>query len=145
MLNRSDSLKSIQFSNCIIQYNGCGAGAPYSELTFTNNICNRNKAHNLYLDYISHVVNHCVFYSGEYGIYTDSNAGTLTIKNSICDANSLYGIYAEIALTVTYMCITSGVNTNVDNSDTTNIVDSPQFVNIVEGSEDFHIKTFRIR
>lgn len=128
-------------SNNIFKNNGYGVVLTQGNNIIEENVFSNNIVYNLYIDYITHLINHNVFYGSQYGIYIDSNSSAITITNNIFNNNSLYGIYSEIGIVILYNCITDSLNTNLDNSSDTNINNNPLFINTESGTENFNIKT----
>jgi len=94
----------------------------------------------IYVNGITQTFNHCVFHFNKYGLYFTNQIGLITFKNNITNINSLYGIYSELAITITYCCITDAIF-NVDITSETNTIDNPLFLNTNIGTENFNIKT----
>lgn len=128
-------------SNNLIYGNGNGGKLAYGGNTLEENNIYNNTVFGIWADYTGTTFNHNVFYLNQYGIYLESNSAGIIIKNCIFNQNSLYGIYAEIAIVITYCNIPDSVNSNVDITDSSNIVDNPLFINTTSGSENFNIKT----
>jgi hypothetical protein len=135
-----DTNLDFQILNCDFNNNGYGIGLHYGGNIIQESLFYKNSAQQLFISRLSNTINHCIFYGGEYGIYNDSNFAV--VKNCIIDSNSLYGIYSASAMSsITYSNITSGVNSTVDISDSTNINTEPLFINVITGQENFNIKT----
>jgi hypothetical protein len=126
--------------NNLIYDNGNGLKLVYGGNTIDENIIYNNAQFGIHSDRTNTTLNHNVFYNNNIGLYLESNS-TISLKNSIFHSNSLYGINSEVAIIPTYCCITDGITSNVDKSDSSNITNNPLFVNTTSGSEDFNIKT----
>ena len=128
-------------SNNIIKNSGNGIKLAYGGNTLEKNIVFNNSIFGIHSNYTGTIFNHNVFYLNQYGIYLESNSGGITIKNNIFNQDSLYGIYSEVAIAITYCCMTDAINSNVDITSDTNITSNPLFINTNEGEENFNIKT----
>jgi hypothetical protein len=117
---------------------GQGCAVAYGNNTIEQCIF-KNYSIDLWGDQSTYVIDHCIFYESIYGLFFASNGGNLSLKNSIFHQNSLYGIYSDVSISITYCCITSAVNANVDITDSSNIVEDPLFVD--PSNDDFNIKT----
>lgn len=136
-----DTNTDTQILNSIIKDNGNGIKLAYGGNTIKECLIYNNSKFGIHSDWTGQTFNHNVFYNNYYGLYLESNSGGIIYKNNISHQNSLYGIYSEVALIVTYSCITDAVNANIDITNSSNIIDDPLFINIVFGSEDFHLKS----
>lgn len=128
-------------SNNKIYDNGNGIKLSYGGNTLEYNLIYNNSKFGIWADYTGQKFNHNVSHGNQYGLYLESNSGSISIKNCIFNLNSLYGIYSEVNISITYCCIADAINGNVDITDTSNTTDDPLFVNANIGTEDFHIKT----
>lgn len=124
-----------------IYQNGNGIKLAYGGNEIEYNIIFDNTIFGIWSDYTLQEFIHNSIYGNYYGLYLESNSAGITCKDNISSQNSYYGIYSEVAIIVTYCNITDAVNSSVDNSDSSNIIDLPLFVNTNEGTEDFHLKS----
>jgi hypothetical protein len=128
-------------SNNLIYNGGNGIKLSYGGNTLEENCFYNNAVFGVWSDYTGQTFNHNVFYLNQYGVYFESNTNAISLKNCIFDQNSLYDIFSEVTLIITYCCITGAYNSNVNITDSSNIIDDPLFINKTSGSEDFNIKT----
>ena len=127
-------------SNNLIYNGGNGLALSYGGNTLEENCIYNNTIYGIWSDYTGQTFNHNVFFGNYYGLYLESNSGSIIIKNCIFHNNLNYGINSEVSLNTTYCCHADAVNSNVDISSSTNITENPLFVSEVSSSEDFHLK-----
>lgn len=128
-------------SNNLIHDCGNGVKITHGGNTIEENCVYRCTIFGAHINGADYTINHNVFYLNQYGVYLEANSSTISFKNTITASNSLYGIESEVAIAITYCCITDGVGANVDNSDASNITDKPLFIETTSGNENFNIKT----
>jgi hypothetical protein len=134
-------------TDCIISNNkiyngGNGIKLSYGGNTLEENLIYNNTLFGIWSDYTGQAFNHNTFFNNQYGLYLESNSGSISIKNCIFYQNSLYGIFSEVSVILTYCCIkNNSYNDNVDVSDGSNKIDNPMFISTVSGSEDLHVMT----
>jgi hypothetical protein len=137
-------LTNTEINNCKIYNNGNGVKFVYGGNTIQETVIYNCSIFGAHGDYAIQIIDHCVFYGNQYGIYFESNSAGILLKNSIFNQNSLYGVYSESSVILRYCCITDGYNSYVTidpADDYHNITDLPLFVNMDEDTEDFNIKT----
>jgi len=136
-----DTDTDAQILNCKIYDNGNGIKFTRGGNIVQECLIYGNAVFGINANFTTYTINHNVFFNNQYGIYFESSSGGIILKNSIFSGNSVYGIFSEIPVTIAYCIITDAINSNVDDTDTSNLSDSPLFINTDSGDEDFHIKT----
>ncbi len=132
-------------TNCIISNNkihnnGNGLKLSRGGNTVEYNLIYNNTAIGIWSDYAIQTFNHNICFGNKYSFYFETNTASIIIKNCILHGNS-FGIHSEIAIAIKSCCITDAYTSNVDVTDESNVLDSPNFINTTVGSEDFNIKT----
>lgn len=121
----------------------CGSGIreSYSGNTIDECLIYDIRRHGIYAEQPDHIITHTSVWNCEWGLYTTSTAGDITVRDCIFSFCGLYVIYAQTSIVVTYCCVDGTVNTSVNISSATNVLADPLFVNIEDDLEDFHLRT----
>ncbi len=135
-----DALMDETISNNLIFQNGDGINLVFGGNTVNENCIYNNGNHGIYNKGLN-TYNHNVIYGNQKGLNIAVTSEGVNIKNCIFNRNSLYGINSDVAVIITYCCITDAINSNVDITDVTNFIVNPLFISTASGSEDFNIKT----
>lgn len=140
----SGATTTTTISNCLIHDNGNGIRFARGGNTISETVIYANDVYGVWSDYSVQSYDHCIFSKNYYGIYFESNTGGVSITNSVFDLNSYYDIYSEVSIILTYCCVTGSVNSNVDISDSSNTIDSPLFVSVSDGAEDYRLRRIEL-
>jgi len=123
--------------NSIIYNNGSGIKIAVKYSTIENNIIYNNSDYNILINDENFTVENNTCYNAKYGISISKLISSSSILNNISSNNSIYDIQASLLTKVTYNCFFT--YSNIDISDSSNIIADPLFINSITEPFDFHL------
>ncbi len=130
-----------EIDNNLVHNSGSGLKLSHGDNTIEENIFYKASKYNIHFDQSGQTINHNVSFGGKFNYYFDSNTSNIIFTNNITSGGGENGIFSAVSLAITFNCIDDPVTTSVDISASSNIQADPLFINTLDGTEDFHIKT----
>jgi hypothetical protein len=125
-------------SNCNLNNNGDGVSY-YND--FDNCLIYKNSKNGIYANIENTTIDFCTIYLNNNNVYFDNSGSLGIIKDSIIYNATNLEIKSDVyVVTVTYSCSTTNVDSLVDISSSTNILDDPLYISTTDGSENFRFK-----